>query len=85
MKTENYHAEEAQRIVGLQVDSESLESVAVAIEALVQSNLAVAREARIANLIALTQVKLMPVPSYIDISGASKDIEEILTIMKELK
>lgn len=85
MKTENYHAEEAKRLLGLKVDAESLESIGVAIEALTHSNLAVAREARIANLIALIQVKVTPVPGHTDLSFASKDIREILTIMEEVK
>ena len=85
MKTENYHAEEAKRLLGLQVDAESLESIRVAVEALVHSNLAVAHEARIANLIALVQAKMTPVPGHLDISWAAKDIREILKIMEEVK
>lgn len=82
MNTENYYAQEAKRIIGLQVDSESLESIAVAIEALVNSNLAVAYEARIANLLKMVEVKVMPVPGNLDISWAAKDVAEIKKLME---
>lgn len=73
----NKHVDRAYTMSNLSVDIESIEGLNIMLQAVTESNLAIAHEARLANEIAFLKLRMQVIPSDIDIAWANPELRRI--------